>query len=61
MEEWSKDAIPEESAELLGGRTPLHIAAARDDDYRVPLTTSLVLCLCKNYKQANAILITFNE
>ena len=34
-EEWSKDTISPESEALLGGRTPLHIACARDDNYKV--------------------------
>lgn len=34
MDEWSKDPIHPDSQELLGGRTPLHIACARDDNYK---------------------------
>ncbi|KAK3094715.1 hypothetical protein FSP39_005371 [Pinctada imbricata] len=33
-EEWSKDQIAPESQDLLGGRSPLHIACARDDNYK---------------------------
>ncbi|XP_078310811.1 ankyrin repeat and MYND domain-containing protein 1-like isoform X2 [Crassostrea virginica] len=33
-EEWSKDVILPDSQELLGGRTPLQIACARDDNYK---------------------------
>ncbi|XP_052104362.1 ankyrin repeat and MYND domain-containing protein 1-like isoform X1 [Mytilus californianus] len=33
-EEWNKDTISPESELLLGGRTPLHIACARDDNYK---------------------------
>ena len=36
-EEWSKDVMSESTEMLLGGRTPLHIACARDDDYKVKL------------------------
>lgn len=42
-EEWSKDVILPESQELLGGRTPLQIACARDDNYKVPNTWRLYL------------------
>lgn len=42
-EEWSKDVILPESQELLGGRTPLQIACARDDSYKVPNTWRLYL------------------
>ncbi|XP_048745481.2 ankyrin repeat and MYND domain-containing protein 1-like isoform X4 [Ostrea edulis] len=33
-EEWTKDVIMPDSQELLGGRTPLQIACARDDNYK---------------------------
>ena len=41
-EEWSKDVIGPESAALLGGRTPLQIACARDDNYRVSISLFLL-------------------
>ncbi|XP_069103770.1 ankyrin repeat and MYND domain-containing protein 1-like [Argopecten irradians] len=42
-EEWSKDAILPESLALLGGRTPLQIACARDDNYKVACRVTRLL------------------
>ncbi|XP_070173269.1 ankyrin repeat and MYND domain-containing protein 1-like isoform X2 [Littorina saxatilis] len=42
-EEWSKDQISPESAALLGGRTPLQIACARDDNYKNACTVVQLL------------------
>lgn len=49
-EEWSKDVILPESQELLGGRTPLQIACARDDNYKVPNTWRLHVYLLNVYQ-----------
>ncbi|XP_021351487.1 ankyrin repeat and MYND domain-containing protein 1-like isoform X4 [Mizuhopecten yessoensis] len=42
-EEWSKDAIMPESLARLGGRTPLQIACARDDNYKVACRVTRLL------------------
>ena len=34
-DEWNKDPISQETLAISGGRTPLHIACARDDNYKV--------------------------
>lgn len=54
-EEWTKDVIMPDSQELLGGRTPLQIACARDDNYKVwgefIHYLSIIYSICNLYLQ----------
>ncbi|KAH9509392.1 Ankyrin repeat and MYND domain-containing protein 1 [Bulinus truncatus] len=52
-EEWSKDPISIESKNLLGGRTALHIACARDDIYK---NSSRVIRLLLEHKASTSLI-----
>ncbi|XP_064638742.1 ankyrin repeat and MYND domain-containing protein 1-like isoform X2 [Lineus longissimus] len=53
QEEWSKDVIDDWSRSVLGGRTPLHIACARDDDYKS--ATRVVHLLLQHHANPNLL------
>lgn len=53
MDEWSKDAISDESAALLGGRTPLQLCCARDDSYKH--ATNVVTLLLQHKANPNLL------
>ncbi|KAK7484268.1 hypothetical protein BaRGS_00024517, partial [Batillaria attramentaria] len=53
VDEWSKDPISDESAALLGGRTPLQLACARDDNYKN--ATKVVTLLLRHKANPNLL------
>lgn len=52
-DEWMKDRISEDSLQKLGGRTALHIACAREDNYRV--SSRIVQLLLQHHADPNLL------